>query len=328
MNKTISRRSALLGAVGVGTTLATSRRARAAGYPERPVRIIVPFAPGGPTDIMARVMAGHLSEAMGGSFIVENRPGAGGNIGTAFVAHAEPDGYTLLIDSSALVVNPGLYKKVPYDIKTDFVPLVELGTSPNIVFTNPQSGIKTMADLIARAKADPNALSYASAGIGTTPHLTGELLKLKAGIHMVHVPFGGAGPAMQSVLQNSTPVGSISLPPTLPFIATGQLIGLGVTGKTRWPGLPNVPTMVELGYPGFVTDTFQAFMAPVKTPKSVQEALVAATLKLLHDPVIAKQLYTDGYEVIANGPAGMQKRIDDEVPMWRALIQKSGIEPV
>jgi tripartite-type tricarboxylate transporter receptor subunit TctC len=328
MTNKITRRTALLGATGAAISLISNGSARAAGFPERPVKIIVPFAPGGPTDLMARVVAGHMGEVMGGSFIVENRPGAGGNIGCAAVAHADPDGYTLLVHSSALVVNPGLYKKVPYDIYKDFAPLVELGTSPNVFFTNPKTGIKTMADLVARAKADPLALSYASAGIGTTPHLSGELLKIKAGIQMTHVPYGGGGPGMQAVLQNTTPIGCVSLPPTLPFIASGQLIALGVTGKTRWATLPDVPTMLDLGYPGFVTDTVQAFMAPVKTPPDIQAALVAAALKLLNDPVINKQLVADGFEVLANGPAGMKKRIDDEVPMWRELIQKSGIEPV
>jgi len=328
MTYRITRRVALGAAAGLAVSLTARRSAHAAGYPDRPVRIIVPFAPGGPTDLMARVMAGYLSQRTGGTFVVENRAGAGGNIGCGVVAHADPDGYTLLIHSSALVVNPGLYKKVPYDIDHDFAPLVELGTSPNIFFTNPSTGIKTMAELVARAKADPNALSYASAGIGTTPHLSGELLKLKAGIKMTHVPYGGGGPGMQAVLQNTTPVGCVSLPPTLPMIKAGQLVALAVTGKTRWPELPDVPTMIECGYPGFVTDTFQAFMAPAKTPQPVVDLLVKTALEILHDPVIAKQLEADGFEVLANGPAGMQKRIDDEVPMWRDLVAKSGIEPV
>lgn len=321
----ITRRGALLGA-GVG--LLATRATRAAGYPARPVRIIVPFAPAGPTDIMARVVAAHLGDEMGGSFIVENRAGAGGNIGASVAAHAEPDGYTLLVDSSSIVVNPGLYKKVPYDIHADFAPLVELGASPNIIFTNAQTGIKSIADLIARAKADPNALSYGSAGIGTTPHLSGELLKFKAGIQMTHVPFGGAGPAMQAVLSNTIPLAVVSLPPTLPFLKSGQLIGLGVTGKARWPDLPDVATMVELGFPGFITDTFQALFAPAKTPQPIQDALVAATLKLLANPEVADTLHKGGFEVIAHGPQPFLQRINEELPMWRELIARSGIEPI
>lgn len=320
----LTRRAALIATAG----LLAGGRAEAAGYPDRPVRIIVPFAPGGPTDLIARIVAGHLGERLGGAFIVDNRPGAGGNIGCGFVAHAEPDGYTLLVHSSALVVNPGLYKKVPYDPVRDLAPLVELGTSPNIFIANPKSGLKSIADVVARAKADPTALSYASAGIGTTPHLSGELLKLKAGIQITHVPFGGGGPGMQATIAGTTPIGCVSLPPTLPMIAAGSLVALAVTGKTRWPTLPDVPTMVELGYPGFVTDTFQSFMAPAKTPQPVVDALVQATLAILNDPTIHAQLQAEGYDVLANGPAGMEKRITDELPMWHELIVKSGIEPI
>ncbi len=319
-----TRREALLTAAG----LIVVRSARAAGYPERPVKIVVPFAPGGPSDIMARVMAGYLSSRTGGSFVVENHGGAGGNIGAGVAARATPDGYTLLIHSSPLVVNPSLYKKVPYDITKDFAPLVELGTSPNVFVANPAFGIKSIADLVARAKADPKSISYASGGIGTPAHLSGELLKLKEGIEMTHVPYASGGLGMQAVLQNTTPVAALSLPPALPMIKAGQLVALAVTGKTRWPELPQTPTMVEAGYPGFVTDNFQVFLAPAKTPQAIVDLLVKTTLEILHDPKIAQQLLADGFEVIANGPAGLQKRIDDDVPMWRDLIEKSGLEKV
>ena len=321
----LTRRTALLGAAGL---LATPSLARAAGYPDRPVKIIVPFAPAGPTDIMARIVAAQLSERMNGSFIVENRPGAGGNIGAAAVAKADPDGYTLLLHSSALVVNPGLYKKVPYDPIKDYAPLVELGTSPNVFLADQKSGIKTMAELIAKAKADPNGLSYASAGIGTTPHLSGELLKVVAKIQMTHVPYAGAGPAIQAILGSVTPVACVSLPPALPQILAGSLTALAVTGRKRWPELPDVPTMIELGYPDFVTDTFQAFMAPAKTPQPILDALVKTTLIILNDKPINAQLQKAGFDVLANGPEGMTRRIVDEVPKWRDLIEKSGITPV
>jgi tripartite-type tricarboxylate transporter receptor subunit TctC len=321
----MTRRTALLGAAGLAATI---QAARAAGYPDRPVKIIVPFAPAGPTDIMARVVAAHLSERMNGSFIVENRPGAGGNIGAAAVAKADPDGYTLLLHSSALVVNPGLYKKIPYDPYKDYAPLVELGTSPNVFLADQKSGIKTLAELIAKAKADPTGLTYASAGIGTTPHLSGELLKVVANIQMTHVPYAGAGPAIQAILGSVTPVACVSLPPALPQILSGTLTALAVTGRTRWKDLPNVPTMIELGYPDFVTDTFQAFMAPAKTPQPIVDALVKTTIALLQDKAINAQLQTAGFDVLANGPDGMMKRINDEVPKWRDLITKSGIMPV
>jgi tripartite-type tricarboxylate transporter receptor subunit TctC len=182
------------------------KRARAASYPERPIRIIVPFAPAGPTDIMARILSTHLGDALGGTVIVENKAGAGGNIGIGAAAHAEPDGYTLLITSSAYVVNPGLYAKIPYDPYKDFAPIAELATSPNVIVVGPRLGINSIADLIARAKADPNELNYASPGIGTTPHLSIELLKIASGIRITHVPFSGAAPAIQAVLGGTTQV--------------------------------------------------------------------------------------------------------------------------
>src|SRR5882724_53298 len=185
--------------------------AKAAGYPEHPIKIIVPFAPAGPTDIMARILATHLGEALNGTAVVENRPGAGGNIGIGIAAHAEPDGHTLLITSSAYVVNPGLYAKIPYDPYKDFAPIAELGTSPNVILVDPKLGITSIAELIARAKAHPDELNYASPGAGTTPHLSGEFLKIVAGIEMTHVPFSGAMPAVQALLGGVTQVAVTAL---------------------------------------------------------------------------------------------------------------------
>jgi len=190
--------------------------ARAASYPERPIKIIVPFAPAGPTDIMARVLTTHLGEALGGTAVIENKPGAGGNIGIGIAAHAEPDGYTLLITSSAYVVNPGLYAKIPYDPSQDFAPIAELGTSPNVILVDPKLGVNSIAELIARARANPNELNYASPGIGTTPHLSGELFKIVCGIDITHVPFSGAGPAIQAILSGTTQVEFCSAAPLTP----------------------------------------------------------------------------------------------------------------
>jgi tripartite-type tricarboxylate transporter receptor subunit TctC len=304
------------------------KQARAAGYPERPIKIIVPFAPAGPTDIMARILSTYLGEAIGGTVIVENKPGAGGNIGIGAAAHAEPDGYTLLITSSAYVVNPGLYAKIPYDPYKDFAPIAELGTSPNVIMVGPKLGINSIADLIARAKADPNELNYASPGIGTTPHLSAELFKIVGGIQMTHVPFSGAGPAIQAILSGTTQVAFAALPPAHPHIASGALKALAVTGVHRWFDLSDVPTMVELGYKDFISDTFQGFLAPAKTAPAIVELLSAKSLEILKRPVIAEQLRNDGFEVLANGPAGMKKRIDDEVPKWRDIVAKAGIKPV
>ena len=327
----LSRRAILQAGGGLLCAAATAgepRRAHAAGYPERPIRIIVPFAPGGPTDIMARILGTHLGEALHATIVVENRAGGGGNIGIGIAAHAEPDGYTLLITSSAFVVNPGLYAKIPYDPFKDFAPIAELGTSPNVILVNPRLGINSIADLIARAKANPDELNYASPGLGTTPHLSGELFKIVANIQMTHVPFSGAGPAIQAILGGTTQVAFAALPPAHPHIASGALKALAVTGNHRWFDLPDVPTMIELGYDDFVSDTFLGFLAPANTAPSIVELLSAKSIEILKTTDIAAQLRNDGFEVLANGPDGMRKRIADEVPKWRDVIAKAGIKPV
>jgi tripartite-type tricarboxylate transporter receptor subunit TctC len=303
-------------------------RGRAAGYPDRPIKIIVPFAPAGPTDIMARILTPRLGHALGGNVIVENRPGAGGNIGIGAVAHSEPDGYTLLLTSSAYVVNPSLYAKIPYDPVRDFAPIAELGTSPNVILVNPKLGVNSIAELIARAKANPNELNYASPGIGTTPHLSGELLKITAGIEMTHVPFSGAGPAIQAILGGITQVAFAALPPAHPYIEQGTLKALAMTAAHRWFDLPDVPTMVELGYKDFIADTFQGFLAPARTPPEIVVLLSSKSLEIVKTPEVADQLRNNGFEVLANGPDGMRRRIEEEVPKWRDVIAKAGIKPV
>jgi tripartite-type tricarboxylate transporter receptor subunit TctC len=325
-----SRRTLLQGLAAVAAAAAAivPNRARAAAYPERPIKIIVPFAPAGPTDIMARILATHLGEALGGTVIVENRPGAGGNIGIGNAARAEPDGYTLLVTSSAFVVNPGLYAKIPYDPFTDFAAIAELGTSPNVILADPKIGLNSIADLVAWARAHPGELNYASPGAGTTPHLSGELLKIVAGIKVVHVPFSGAGPAIQALLGGITQLAVAALPPAHPYIVSGALRALAVTGTQRWFDLPDVPTMVELGYADFISDTFQGFLAPAKTPATIVDVLSAKAIGILKTPEIAEQLRNDGFEVTASGPDGMRKRIAAEVPKWRDIIAKAGIQPV
>ncbi|MGA7803572.1 Bug family tripartite tricarboxylate transporter substrate binding protein [Bradyrhizobium sp.] len=327
-----SRRIMLRSACALAGTAAASslgiRRAHAAGYPDHPIKITVPFAPAGPTDIMARILATHLGEALPGNVIVENRAGAGGNIGIGLAARAEPDGYALLVTSSAYVVNPSLYAKIPYEPAKDFAPIAELATSPNVILVDPKLGINSLAGLIARAKAKPNELNYASPGVGTTPHLSGELLKIVAGVEITHVPFSGAGPAVQALLGGTTQLAVVALPPARPQIEAGTVKALAVTGARRWFDLPDVPTMVELGYKDFITDTFQGFLAPAKTSPEIVALLAAKSIEILTTPKIVEQLRNDGFEVIANGPDGLKKRIDDEVPKWRGVISKAGIKPV
>jgi len=324
-----TRRSMLqgAGALAIGAAL-PGRSARAAGYPDRPVKIIAPFAAGGPSDITARLMSVKLGDAFGQTFVIENRPGAGSNLGTVAVARSAPDGYTLLITSSAFVVNPSLYKQVPYDAFKDFAAVVELDTSPNVFIANPASGITSIKEMIARAKAKPNELSYAHAGLGTTPHLAGELLKIIEGVSMTPVPYQGGGPAVQAVLGGTVPVGCASLPGAHPSIKSGALRALAVTGPKRWFDMPDVPTMVELGYKDFVVDTFHCMLAPAGTPDEIVARLAKVSIDSLKEPAFHDKLRSLGFETIANGPEGLRKRIASDVQRYRDIIVKAGIERV
>jgi tripartite-type tricarboxylate transporter receptor subunit TctC len=327
-DKTWPTRRALLQGAGALTIGAFARPAVAAGYPDRSVRIIVPFSAGGPSDLTARVLSVKFGEAFGQTFIVENRPGAGSNLGTAAVARSAPDGYTLLVTSSAFVVNPGLYKNVPYDPVKDFAPVAELDTSPNVFIATKASGIASIKDLVVRAKAKPDELSYASAGIGTTPHLASELLKIAAGISIAHIPYAGAGPAMQSILSGTVPLMCGSLPGVHPSIMNGAVRALAVTGAQRWYDMPDVPTMLELGYPGFVIDTFHGMLAPAGTPPEIVNRLSELSQTALKEPEFHERLRKLGFEVIGNGPDGMRRRIAEEVPRYRDIIAKAGIPKV
>ncbi len=325
----LTRRSALQGAGSLTMAAALpGRSARAAGYPDRPVKIIAPFAAGGPSDITARLMSVKLGEAFGQTFVIENRPGAGSNLGTVAVARSAPDGYTLLITSSAFVVNPSLYKQVPYDAFKDFAPVVELDTSPNVFIANPASGITSIKEMIARAKAKPNELSYAHAGLGTTPQLAGELLKIIEDVKMTAVPYQGGGPAVQALLGGTVPVGCASLPGAHPSIKSGALRALAVTGSERWFDMPDVPTMIELGYKDFVVDTFHCMLAPAGTPDDIVGRLAKVSIDSLKEQTFHDKLRSLGFETIANGPDGLRKRIESDVKRYRDIIAKAGIERV
>ena len=321
-------KTAGLAAGAAATTTLGAKRASAAGYPERTIKIIVPFAPAGPTDIMARILGDSLGNALGGNVIVENRPGASGNIGIGYVAHAEADGYTLLVTSSAYVVNPSLFARIPYDPFKDFAPITELGTTPNMIVVSPKLGINSITELFARARAKPDELNYASPGAGTTPHLSAELLKIVGGVQITHVPFSGAAPAIQALLAGTTQMAVAALPAALPFVLSGEIKALALTGERRWIDLPNVPTMIELGYKDFVADTAQFFFAPAKTPPDVVATLAKKSMDVLKKPDVIAKLRDNGYEVLAHGSEALSKYIAGEVPRWHDIIVKAGIKPV
>jgi len=287
----------------------------------------VPFAPGGPVDIIARILNVHLSQILGQQVIVDNRGGAAGNIGMGVAARAVPDGYTLLLTSTSIAVNPALFKKLPYDPFKDFVPISELVSAPNVIVVHPDSGINSIAELVARVKAEPGKWAYSSPGAGTKSHLTGEMLKLRAGIDMIHVPFRGAGPAAQAVLARQLQVGSVAISAAEPLVKDGQLKALAVTSEKRWFSMPEVPTMIELGYDGFISDTFNALFAPAGTPPEIIDKLVKATREAMRRPEAIEISHRAGFEVVAGPPEALTKRIQFEIPMVKDLVEKAGIKP-
>lgn len=296
--------------------------AAAESYPNRPLRFLVPHAPGGPTDIMARVVAQRLTEAPGWTIVIDNRAGAGGNIGTALVARANPDGYTILVNSSAFAVNVSLFRKPGYDAK-DFAPIINGGVIPNILFVHPSVPAASLQDLIKLAKS--KKLSYASAGMGTTPHLTAErLLKTMAGLDITHIPYNGAALAANAVVANEVPVGSAAVTAPAPLIRAGRLKGIVVTSLQRSPALPDVPTVAESGFPGYEDYTWIAFFAPRGTPRVVVERLNADIARVLQLPAVKERLATLGFEFTPNTPQQFSEYLKREVVKWAKVVQDSG----
>ena len=322
MLKTFSRAVIL----ALSSSLLTAAVAVAAAYPERPITVVVAFAAGGATDISTRIVGKFLSQSLGQQIIVDNRGGAGGMIAASAVMRAKPDGYTLLSSSSVYVVTPSLYKNVPYDPQKDFLPLVEFGASPNVMVVHPQGGINSLAELIAQARVNPNLISYGSPGLGTTPQLAAEVLKLRTKTNMVHIAFTGGAPAVQAVLSKQTQMMSASLSSVMPQIAGGLLKPIVQTGKERWPDLPNTPTMAEAGIPDAVSDTFQALFAPAGTPPEVMAKLSKEIIAVLAQKEVRDALWTAGLKVTAGSPEALRARITQEVPMWRDVIEKAGIK--
>jgi tripartite-type tricarboxylate transporter receptor subunit TctC len=297
-----------------------------AAYPDRPVRIVVPFAPGGTSDIVARMLATAFSQSLGQSVFVENRAGANGNIGIAAVAKAEADGYTLLVASSVIVVNPALSKQATYDPAKDFAAIADLGSSPNVIVTRPDTGIKDVADLIARARANPDLLDFSSPGVGSISQLGAELLKLRANIHIMHVPFTGAGPATQAVVAGTTKLAAVNIGTVIPLIKAGTLRALVQTGKERWFDLPDVPTLAEAGVPNAASETFQALLAPAGTPKDIIDRLAKETAEIMQRPDIRDKLRNTGFNPVGSGPEALQARVAEEVAMWKEVIARTGLK--
>lgn len=302
---------------------ASSRPARAA-WPERTITIVVPFPAGGPNDLLGRLLAAELAPKLGQSVIVENRVGANGNIGLTYGARAAPDGYTITEVTGVVLINPSV-SKTAYDPLKDFAPVAYLGASPNALITRPASGVTTIADLVAKAKANPCKLTYATAGIGSVSQLAVELLKQRAGIDMIHVPFQGAAPSLQAALAGTTDIASVTIAGLVGYISSGQLKALVQTGESRWPDLPDVPTMQEAGIPDAVIETSQMMLAPAGTPEPIVARLSEATKAILDKPEVKARMLQAGFAVKYEGPAALHARMSREVPMWQEVVDRAGI---
>jgi tripartite-type tricarboxylate transporter receptor subunit TctC len=295
-----------------------------AEYPERQITMIVCFGAGGGTDIAARLISEPLAKALGKPVVVENRAGAGGNLGIQAVARAAPDGYTLLVCSSAFVVNPSLYVNANYDPIKDFVPIMLLGGSPNVYTVKADSKIKSLAEFIDAVKANPGKTNWTSPGVGTTPYLAGEILKMRAGLDMQHIPYRAVPAAVQAVLSGDAAMMTANYGSLTGQIESGLLRPLAQTGKTRWPEIPNVPTLDELGIKEAETDTSYGLLVPAGTPQAIIDRLAKELSKTLQQPDVVERYRKSG--AIAEGPAAFKARIAREVPMYKQIVEKAGLK--
>jgi tripartite-type tricarboxylate transporter receptor subunit TctC len=318
------RRACLLLGLVASSAIALLPASAHAEYPDHPIRIIVPFAPGGGSDLAARVLSGPLAEELKQPVIVENHAGANGNIGIGYVAKSNPDGYTLLVASSVIFVNKLLNRPGSYDPEKDFKPVVYLGGSPDAIVVKADSGIKDFADLLKRAKA--GHITYSSPGVGSISQLGVELLAVRTGIKLTHVPYTGAGPAAQAALSGTTDVGSVNISATIPLIKAGKLRALVQTGAKRWFELPDVPTLEEAGIGNDESETFQTLMAPAKTPAPVVDKISKAVIKVLARPEIRQHLLKTGFAVAGTGPDALKKLTTEEVAKWREVITAASLK--
>lgn len=319
----------VLGTLSAGVAapmLLRGRRAFADDYPDRPVKFVVANTPGGPSDIVARIVTAALGKSTGKTFIVENRGGAGGNIGMEYAAHADPDGYTILLATNAYSVNYGLYKHLPYDPYKDFVGVSELATSPNTFVVKSEMPAKTIHDFVALARANPDQYNCSTPPIGTTPQIQLAVLKIREKLpRLADVVFKGGGDAFAALLSGTVEMSSGSLPPAAPHIKAGTCRCLAVTGEVRWPGLPDVPTMQEQGYKDFVFATDTVLLAPAKTPPDRVKWLEMETLKVLRTEEMKDKLYKAGFLVRPKGAADAWARVTKEITMFKDIIDQAGI---
>ncbi len=297
-------------------------------WPSRPVTLIVPFPPGGPTDVMGRVIGKALSEKLKQPVVVENKPGAGGNVGTAAVARAQPDGYTLALSAvSSLAIAPALYSKLPYNVKTDFTPITLVGVTKGAIVAHPSAPFNDFKGMIAYAKANPGKLSYATSGVGTANHLAAESLQALAGIQLTHVPYKGTGPATQDLLAGMVPMSfESSLSAAAPNIKAGKLKGIAITAASRSPLLPGVPTVAEQGYPGFDVSAWFGLVGPANLPKEIVAAVHKTVVEALQSPEVVERFAQIGAEPMPMAPERFGAYIQSENERWAKVIHSANIK--
>jgi len=320
-------RFATAAALVLATMLAAMSAASAAAYPARTVTLVVPYPPGGGVDAMARVVAAKLSEAMHAQFIVDNRPGAGGTIGTRAVAQAAPDGYTLLLGHTGTIsINPSLYAHAGYDPRKDFAPIGLVASMPVALLANPSFPAKSIAEFIARAKKDPGKINVGTSALGTGGYMCAELFKAEAGVNVAIIPYKGSAPVMNDLLGGHVPIAFSVLPPALGNIAAGKLRAVAVTSKKRFSLLPDVPTFDESGLPGFEAVLHYGLLAPAGTPKEIVDRLSEEVRKLVDTPEVRKQIHNEGGDPMTSTPAEYAADIDREETKWGGLVKKLGLK--
>ena len=317
---TVIRRGIAAAALAV---MATAAQAQA--WPSRPVKLVVGFTPGGGVDINARMLAGKLTEILGQTVVVENRPGAGTNIANEFVAKSAPDGHTLLINTAALAINMSLYKNVPFDTLRDFAPASVFSESQNILLVNAAKPYKSAAEVVAAARARPGALSFSSAGSGSTQHLAGELFKLQTRTDILHVPYKGSAPSLTALIAGDVDLIFINVPAVLPHIKSGRLRPLAAAGARRSDLLPDVPTLKEAGINGVEVSVWYGVLAPAGTPREIVATLAAAITRAARSPDIRQKLIEQGAEPVGNSPEEFAALLRDEVARWREVVRVAGI---
>ncbi|NKC30483.1 Bug family tripartite tricarboxylate transporter substrate binding protein [Falsiroseomonas selenitidurans] len=323
---TITRRSAILGGLGLAAALPRIAAAQAA-FPDQPVRMIVPFAAGGPADLIARLTAKVMSERLGKPIVVESRAGAGGAIGVDTAAKARPDGHTIVMASSgAIVILPHLQPSMPYDVARDLAPLTQVLAVPQIISIAPGLGPKNLAELVAMAKARPGALSFGSAGVGSSLHMAGELLKIRAGIDIVHIPYRGAAPAVTDLLAGRIQILAADVPALLGHVRAGTLPALAVTAAERLPILPDLPTAIEAGVPNMVSETWYGLLGAAGIPADRQAILVSAAQAALRDPETRQALINQGGRVVGSNPADFAAFIRQTSATWGEVVRANNIK--